>query len=87
MIAIQQHGELQFEPPVKRIEFSYPRVDLRHLKSGAKKFTRDHIVWWYNSIRVNTRGVRTIPEVEVMFKKLDNDIPSSGIGATHRTTS
>lgn len=62
---------------VKRIDFSYPRVDLRHLKSGVVKFTEDHIVWWYNSIRVNTRGERTIPEVEVMFKKLNNDIPSS----------
>lgn len=52
---------------VKRIDFSYPRVDLRHLKSGVARFKEDHIVWWYNSIRVNTRGERTIPEVEVLF--------------------
>lgn len=63
--------------PVQRVEFSYPHPDLRHLKSGVEKLKEDHIVWWYNSIRTNTRGERTIPEVEVMFKKLTNDIPSS----------
>lgn len=61
---------------VKRIDFSYPRVDLRHLKSGVARFKEDHIVWWYNSIRVNTKGERTIPEVEVLFKTLQNDTPS-----------
>ncbi|AZE39160.1 hypothetical protein C4K06_6172 [Pseudomonas chlororaphis subsp. aureofaciens] len=65
--------------PVKRVKFDYPRADLRHLKSGVVKLKDDHIVWWYNSIRANTRGERTIPEVEVMFKKLKDDVPSSGI--------
>lgn len=77
MIAIQQHGELRLSNRVQRVEFSYPRVDLSHLESGVERFKEDHIVWWYNSIRSNTRGKRTIPEVEVMFRKLNNDIPAS----------
>ena len=63
--------------PVKRVEFNYPRADIRHPDSGVARFREDHIVWWYNSIRVNTREVRTIPEVEVMFRKLNNGVPSS----------
>ena len=62
---------------VQRVEFSYPRADLRHVESGVERFKEDHIVWWYNSIRSNTRGKRTIPEVEVMFRRLNNDIPAS----------
>lgn len=61
--------------PVKRIEFCYPRADLRHPHSDVLKLKGDNIVWWYNSIQVNTRGERTIPEVEVMFKTLYNNIP------------
>lgn len=63
--------------PVKRVEFTYPRADIRHPDSGVARFREDHIVWWYNSILVNTRGVRTIPEVEVMFRRLNNGVPSS----------
>lgn len=62
--------------PVKRIEFSDQRPNLQHPHSGVSRFTKDHIVWWYNSLRSNSKGQRTIPEVEVLFKTLDNDVPS-----------
>lgn len=40
--------------PVERIDFSYPRSDLRTPDSAIAKLHGDHIVWWH--IRVdNTR--------------------------------
>ncbi|MCH5552545.1 hypothetical protein L6227_25185 [Pseudomonas syringae pv. syringae] len=62
--------------PVKRIKFSYPRSDLRNPDSMVANLKGDYIVWWYNCVRHNPRA-KTMPLVDVLFKKLVDDIPCS----------
>ncbi|WP_440778806.1 hypothetical protein [Pseudomonas syringae] len=62
--------------PVKRVEFSYPRSDLRNPDSMVANLKGDYVVWWYNCIRHNPSAM-TMPLVDVLFKKLVDDIPCS----------
>ena len=59
--------------PVERIDFSYPRSDLRNPDSAMETLQGDHVVWWHNHIRHNARA-KSMPLVELHLKRLyDND--------------
>lgn len=60
--------------PVERIDFSYPRSDLRTPDSAIAKLHGDHIVWWHNHIRHNARA-KTMPLVELHLKRLYDNVP------------
>lgn len=71
------HGRSVLVSPVKRIEFSYPRSDLQNTDSAVARIPGDNIVWWYGSIRRNPMA-KTMPLVEVQFKRLYDDVPGPG---------
>lgn len=62
--------------PVKRVDFSYTRSDLRNVDSTVVNLRGDYMVWWYNSIRHNSLA-RTVPLVDVLFKRLIDDVPGA----------
>ncbi|MDG9927971.1 MULTISPECIES: hypothetical protein [unclassified Pseudomonas] len=62
--------------PVKRIEFSYQRSDLRHPDSGVQRLKGDNLVWWYGPIQKSPYA-KSIPLVTVSFRRLYGDIPGA----------
>lgn len=70
------------KPPIKRTPFKHKQTDLRHPDSSVLTLKGDNIVWWYSFIRNNRKGERSIPEVEVIFKTLYNDVPGPITQAT-----
>ncbi|WP_205896613.1 hypothetical protein, partial [Pseudomonas viridiflava] len=50
-LAIYHHRSGVLVRPVKRVEFSYPRSDLRNPDTMVANLKGDYIVWWYNCVR------------------------------------